>query len=600
MPVPQVLDPIHATLRPLSLSQHELEVELLLPADLAAQGPVMALPAWTPGSYLVRDYARFLDRLVLVDAQGMSHPVEKLDKQRWKLPALKGGARLRYRLFCNELTVRTNHMDVTHAHVVGAATFLYPETESGRPFRVGFEGFPKGWKTVSSLPKSGKCYCAEDHDTLVDSPFELGTFKLHTWRSGETVFEFAITGEHPGDEARILEATAHMVEACREIFGDFPFSRYLFLLTFSPGLRGGLEHRDCTSLLTDPFRLDTPEGYGELYLLIAHEFFHVWNVKRLRAPELGPFDYSRENCTRLLWFHEGFTSFMQYVIALKAGVVAWPWVAGKLAAAWTDNTTRAGRLEQNLEASSWDAWIRHYKPTEFSANSTVSYYEKGALIAWMMDARIRLGSRGKHGLESLFARLWQDVGDGFVTDALLRKAYEALSGEAAEGFWGSWIQGVKELDASSIEQAYGLHFETWAPWERLSEEEAQNPVTLARAKGYSGLSFGNGSPSIQNVVPDSPAAEAGLSYGHEILAVNGWRTSTAIEVQKRLEEVGVDGEAEVLAADRGRVRTHRFRLVENPTRLVRIIMDPKAKATPCSAFRALTGTEHDAVERKAR
>ncbi len=600
MPVPQALDPIHATLRPLSLAQHELEVELALPAELTAQGPVMALPAWTPGSYLVRDYARFLDRLCLVDAKGVSHPVEKLDKQRWKLPVLKGGARLRYRLFCNELTVRTNHMDATHAHLVGAATFLYPEAEPERPFRVGFEGFPKGWKTASSLPKSGKCYCAKNHDTLVDSPFELGTFRLHTWRSGGADFAFAITGEHPGDEARIVEATAHMVETCRGIFGDFPFDRYLFLLTFSPGLRGGLEHRDCTSLLADPFRLDTPDGYGELYLLIAHEFFHVWNVKRLRAPELGPFDYSRENCTRLLWFHEGFTSFMQYVIALKTGVVTWPWVAGKLGAAWTDNTTRAGRLEQSLETSSWDAWIRHYKPTEFSANSTVSYYEKGALIAWMMDARIRLGSRGKHGLESLFARLWKRVGDGFVTDVMLRETFEALSGEAPEGFWGPWIQGVEELDASSIERAYGLHFETRAPWERLSEEDAQNPVTLARAKGYSGLSFGNGSPSIQNVVPDSPAAEAGLSYGHEILAVNGWRTSTAIEVQKRLGEVGVDGEAEVLAADRGRVRTHRFRFVENPTRSVRIILDPKAKASQRAAFRMLTGTKHTAAQRKAR
>ncbi len=599
MPVAQALDPIHATLRPLSLAQHELEVELVLPAELMAQGPIMALPAWTPGSYLVRDYARFLDRVCLVDARGESHPVEKIDKQRWKLPVLKGAARLRYRLFCNELTVRTNHVDVTHAHLVGAATFLYPEAEPGRPFHVAFEGFPKGWETASSLPRSGKCHRAEDYDTLVDSPFELGTFRLHTWTSGKTVFEFAITGEHPGDEARLLEATARMVETCGEIFGGFPFSRYLFLLTFSPGLRGGLEHRDCTSLLADPFRLDTPEGYGELYLLIAHEFFHAWNVKRLRAPELGPFDYSGENCTRLLWFHEGFTSFMQYVIALKAGVVSWSWVAGKLAAAWTDNTTRAGRLEQSLEASSWDAWIRHYKPSEFSANSTVSYYEKGALVAWMMDARIRLGSRGRYGLESLFAWLWREVGDDHVTDALLRKAFEALSGEASDGFWRPWIQGVEELDATSIERAYGLRFETWAPWERLSEDEARDPVALARAKGYSGLAFGNGSPLVQNVVPGSPAAEAGLSYGHEILAVNGWRTSTAVEVQKRLAEVGLGGAAELLAVDRGRVRTHRFRLVENPTRSVRIIPDPKAKATQRAAFRALTGAERTAVERKA-
>ena len=597
MPLPQALEAIRATLRPVSLSQHELEVELTLPADLVAQGPVMALPVWTPGSYLVRDYARFLDRLCLVDAQGTQHPVEKIDKQRWQLPVIKGVAHLRYRLFCNDLTVRTNHLDARHAHLVGAATFLFPEGEAHRPFLIAFEGFPKEWRIATALPRIGRRYRAEDHDTLVDAPFELGTFRPHAWQSGETTFEFAFTGEHPGDEARILDATEKIVEVCRSIFGGFPFDRYLFLLTFSPGLRGGLEHRNCTSLIADPFNLNSPEAYAELYLLIAHEFFHVWNVKRLRAPELGPFDYARENPTRLLWFHEGFTSFMQYVILLKAGLVAWPWVVCKLSESWTENTTRAGRLEQSLEASSWDAWIRLYKPTEFSRNSTVSYYDKGALVAWMMDARIRVGSRGKHGVESLFARLWAQVGDGPITDSLLRETFEALAGEPAQGFWQAWIQGVAELDAAPIETAYGLRFEIHTPWESLSEED---PTALARAKGYSGLVFGNGAPIVQNVDPGSPAAEGGISYGQEILAVNGWRTGKASEVQRRLEEIGVDGEAEVLVSDMGRVRTCRFLLVENPTRRVRIAPEAKASAAQRKAFRAFTGTTHPAAGKKTR
>ncbi len=589
---PMVSEAIHATLRPLSLPLHELEVELSLPVDLAEQGPVMALPVWTPGSYLVRDYARFLDRLRLVDAAGREHPVEKVGKQRWKLPALRGGARLRYRLFCNDLTVRTNHLDAIHAHLVGAATFLYPEAEAGRAFHVDFEGFPKGWKVASALPKSGRFFRAENHDALVDSPFELGTFRLHRWRSGQAAFEFAITGEHAGDEARIVEATRRVVETCGELFGGFPFERYLFLLTFSPGLRGGLEHRDCTSLLADPFRLDTAEGYAELYLLIAHEFFHAWNVKRLRAPELGPFDYAAENLTKLLWFHEGFTSFMQYVLVLKAGVAGWPWVARKLGTAWSDNVGRPGRLEQSLEESSWDAWIRHYKPTEFATNSTVSYYEKGALVAWMMDARLRLGSGGKRGLEALFQRLWAQVGDGPVTDGALRDAFEVLSGERAEAFWDPWIRGTAELDAGPIERAYGLRFESRAPWESLPAEEAEDPLFRERAKGYTGLSFANGAPTVQNVIPGSPAAEAGLAYGHELVAVNGWRTATALEAQKRLHEIEVGREAEVLAADRGRIRAFRFRPVESPLRTVRIVPDPKAGAAQRAAFRALTGLEH--------
>lgn len=589
MPALQPSEAIIATLRPINLALHELEVELKLPPKLAAKGLVMAMPAWTPGSYLVRDYARFLDRLCLIDAKGREHPVEKLDKQRWKLPSIKGEVRLRYRLFCNELTVRTNHVDATHAQLVGAATFLYPEVERQVPFRVAFDGFPKGWKVATSLPKVGNHYQAHDFDTLVDSPFELGTFRLHTWHSGNAAFEFAFTGEHGGDEARIVKATQRIVEVCCRLFHGLPFERYLFLLTFSPGLRGGLEHRDSTSLITDPHRLDTAEGYAELYLLIAHEFFHVWNVKRMRAPGLGPFDYSQETCTRLLWFHEGFTNFMQYRVALDAGVVSWPWVARKLSLAWTDNCVRSGRLEQSLEESSWDAWIRHYKPNEFTTNSTVSYYEKGALVAWMMDARIRLASRGQRGLEAFFERLWERAGDGLITDSILRDIFHELSGENPVPFWAAWIQGVGELDATSIEQAYGLRFEKLAPWDLLSPEEAQDPILYSRAHGYTGLSFGNGAPLIQNVVPDSPAAQAGLAYGQEILAVNGWRTNTAGEAQKRMAEIEVGREVDVLASERGRIHGYRFRVAETPFRSIRIVQDPKASPVQRRAFRCLAG-----------
>lgn len=591
-PVLPNAEPIRATLRPLNLALHEVEVELALPAPLAALGPVMALPAWTPGSYLVRDYARFLDRVRLVDALGIPHPVEKLDKQRWKLPSLSGEARLTYRLFCNDLTVRTNHADAAHAHFVGAATFLFPEAEPGRPYDVGFKGFPKTWKIATALPKSGGRYRAADYDTLVDSPFELGTFRLHRWDSAGAAFEFAITGEHPGDEGRMVEGTQRIVAVCSELFQGFPFERYVFLLTFSPGLRGGLEHRESTSLIADPFRLDSPEGYAELFTLIAHEFFHAWNVKRMRAPGLGPFDYTGENYTRLLWFHEGFTNFLQYILALRAGLVPWAWAAQKLSQSWTDNTTRAGRREQSLEESSWDAWIRHYKPTEFSANSTVNYYDKGSLVAWMMDAQIRLGSRGRHGLEALFRWLWQRVGDGTVTDEILREGFESLSGQPAGPFWSAWILGCEELDACSIQRAYGLRFDWRAPWDELSPEEAADPSSMAKAKGYVGLTFGNGSPVVQNVMPGSPAAEAGLGYGDEIVAVQGWRTVSAAEAQKRFREIEVGREVNVLAASRGRVGARTFRVVENPTRLVRIVADSKAGVAQRKAFLALTGMEH--------
>ncbi len=581
--------PIRFIVRPLDLPLHEVEVEMHLPPEATGQAAVAALPAWTPGSYLVRDYARFLDRVSLKDDQGRNRAVEKLDKQRWRLPALPKGGVLTYRLYCNDLTVRTNHVDSVHAHLVGSASFLYLEGQQDRSTEVRFEGWPQGWKVATGLAAKRGTYLAKDHDELVDSPFELGTFRKHEWTCGKVAFEFAITGDHCGDEQRIVEGTKRIVDVCGGMFGGFPFERYAFLLTFSPGARGGLEHRDSTSLLADPFSLDKPEGYYELFTLIAHEFFHAWNVKRLRASELGPFDYAKENPTKLLWFHEGFTSFLQYGLVMKAETAPWSWVARKLAATWTDNTTRAGRHEQSLEESSFDAWIRFYKPTEFSTNSTVSYYEKGSLVAWMMDARIRLASNGRKGVDDYFRLLWKRFGDGHVTDADLREAFRELTGDDPNPFWERYISGVAELDGTVIERAYGLKLVKIAPWEVLPEEEANDPAFAARARTYSGLVFQGENPTIANVVPGSPAAKAGLAYGQEVLCVDGWRTLTAGDVGRRIADVRVGESAEILAVERGRVKRCLVLVEENPLRSTRIVPLPKCAAEQRAAFKDWTG-----------
>jgi predicted metalloprotease with PDZ domain len=354
-------------------------------------------------------------------------------------------------------------------------------------------------------------------------------------------------------------------------------------------VRGGLEHRDSTSLLADPQQMERAEGYWDLFLLIAHEFFHVWNVKRLRDPALGPFDYQRETMTRLLWFHEGFTTFMQYAIALRAGAAPWSWVAQRLAGSWSDNVTRAGRREESLEEASFDAWIRHYKPTEFSPNSTVSYYDKGAMVAWMMDADLRLASAGEHGLDQLFALLWRRFGDGAVTDGDLRAAYGELAGKDPGPFWSRFIQGKAELDAGPIERAYGLTFTAKAPWELLGNGEAGDPDALRRARVYAGLAFSGDAPSVANVIPGSPGAEAGLGYGMAILAVDGWRTLSASDIQRRLGDHGPGDPVAILAVDRGRVRTFALTLEENPHRTIQLGADPAAGTGQRDAFSAWTG-----------
>jgi len=423
----------------------------------------------------------------------------------------------------------------------------------------------------------------------VDSPFELGTFRSRTFRTGGTTFELAFTGPHDGDEDRITAATRKIVEAAGAVFDGFPFKRYLFLFTFAPKLRGGLEHKDCTSLISDSLAFDRPEGYFALYQLVAHEFFHAWNVKRLHDPALGPFDYGRENPTRMLWFHEGMTSYLEHLLVLRAGVVPWSHTAKELARCWSEQVQRPGRLEQSLEESSWDAWIRLYKPHEFSPNSSVSYYDKGELVAWLMDAALREGSRGKAGLTDLFALLWRRHGEGGVTDAGVRRAFEELSGRAPGPFWEAYVSGRAELDAGLVRRAFGLVLEARAPWEGLSAEGPEDPAALARAKAWTGLVLGPNGPVVQNVIPGSPAADAGLSFGMELLAVDGWRTATAAEAQRCLALPGAGGQVRLLAADRGRVFEATVRVVESPERSHRLIPASGATEAQRAAFAASFG-----------
>jgi predicted metalloprotease with PDZ domain len=591
--------PIQAILRPLDLAQHLFEVELTLPAEALAQEAVAALPAWTPGSYLVRDYARFVDRVRLQDGR-KEQPLEKLDKQRWRVPASKRELVLRYRVYGNDLTVRTNHLDASHAQIIPAATFLYLEGQLQRPVEVRFEGFPADWKVASALPLKQGAYFATDFDTLVDSPFELGTFRPRRFKTGGTAFELAFTGLHNADEARITDATQKIVEAAGAIFGGFPFRRYLFLFTFTPRLRGGLEHRDCTSLIADSHAFDKPEGYFNLYQLVAHEFFHAWNVKRLHDPALGPFDYSRENPTKALWFHEGLTSYMEHLIALRAGVVPWSHAARELALCWSEQVQRPGRLEQSLEESSWDAWIRHYKQHEFSTNSSISYYDKGEMMAWLMDANLREGSQGKAGLPELFALLWTRHGEAGLTDADIRRAFQELSGQDSGPFWDAYISGRAELDPTPLRRAFGLELASRAPWDGLSSVEQEDPAALRRARAWTGLVLTPQGPMVQNVLPGSPAAKAGLSFGMEILAVDGWRTTTAAEVQRGLAEPGPGGKVLVLAADRGRILEATVPVIENPERTHRLVAAPQATAVQRAAFEAAYGQTFPAPRQRGQ
>lgn len=567
--------PIRATLRPLALAEHAVEVELQLPRQAVEKGGVLFMPAWTPGSYLIRDHARLLDRLDLQDSGGNPVALRKLDKQRWAFPELPRGGRVRYRLHCNDLSVRTNHVDGRHAQLIGAATFLGLEGELLRPWQVRLEGWPKGWKVATALERKGRSWVAPDYHGLVDAPLELGTFTRHDWNSAGTAFSLAVTGPHQGNERRIAEGAQRIAEAGRAWFGGFPFPRYLFLLTFSPCARGGLEHRDCCSLLADPFAVREPKGLAELDQLVAHEFFHAWSVKRLRPADLAADAYDREAHSSLLWFFEGFTSFAQQVLCAQAGLLEAGEVLQEMGRLWTEHLLRPGRSEQSLASASWDAWIRAYKPNEFSANTSVNYYDKGCLVAWILEGELRQATGGTRGVQDLFADLWTRHGDGSVSDEDLRRAVRRVGGFDPDPFWRNFILGTSELDSTAIEAGLGLTRVQWgggSPW--------------------IGISCAQGSMLIQNVWPGSPASQADLGHGMEILAVDGWRTASTADFNRVVAGLEVGRQTEILAATRGRLSRHSLVPESRPSLSTQFLPAPAPTRGQQKAFRATFGQPH--------
>jgi len=401
----------------------------------------------------VGDTARFLSRMGLQEG-GKEVALEKLDKQRWHLPASTRDLRLRYRVYGNDLTVRTNHVDASHAQIIPAATFLYLEGQLERPVEVRFEGFPPAWKVASPLPLKGGAFLARNFDTLVDSPFELGAFRSRRFKSEGTTFELAFTGDHNSDEGRITEATQKIVEAAGAIFGGFPFKRYLFLFTFAPKLRGGLEHRDCTSLISDSHGFDKPEGYHALHQLVAHEFFHAWNVKRLRPVELGPFDYETEVHTKSLWIAEGFTDYYGDMLVHRAGLASREEFLESLSSKIEELQTAPGRLVQSVELASFDAWIKYYRPDENSSNTSISYYTKGAVVAFLLDAKIRKQTNNARSLDDVMRAAYQRFADtkGF-TAAEFRAVAEQVAGASLASFWDSAISGTAGIARTEIPAA---------------------------------------------------------------------------------------------------------------------------------------------------
>ena len=519
--------------------RHRFQVTMTVQCPGARQR--LSLPVWIPGSYLVREFARHLTPLQA--SQGGTHcEVMQLDKATWEV--VTDGRKpltVSYEVHAFDTSVRAAFLDARRGFFNGTSVFLRAQGLEDKPHRVRIGGLPKGWQVATALTPvkvnaaGWGVYEAPDHDELIDHPVELGTF----WRGEFTVrglrHEFVVAGASPDfDGDRLLADTRQICEAQIQFWHGrrkAAFDHYVFMLNAVEDGYGGLEHRRSTALICA--RKDLPrkgrpsagDAYTTLLGLISHEYFHTWNVKRLKPAAFDPIDLTRENMTRMLWFFEGFTSYYDDQFLLRTKLIdaaTYLKLIGK-----TVNQVRGtpGRLTYSVGQASFDAWTRYYRPDENTANATVSYYTKGSLVALSLDLALRLVPvRDGHlpKLDGVMERLWRlgrSITEADVAQALSDEAQRApdtaahLQARSAAHSWAEllhrWTETCEELPLSELLASHGVQWQSKA-------------APLPQKLGVR-LSEAGGALKVQAVMRHGLAETIGLSAGDELLALDGWR-----------------------------------------------------------------------------
>ncbi|HEX4452635.1 MAG TPA: PDZ domain-containing protein [Kofleriaceae bacterium] len=496
-------------------ADHLVSVELRF--EPSADHVDIALPAWCPGSYLIRDYARFVRELTAT-ADGRPVVATKLDKQTWRIAA--SGAReicVRYQVYGHELTVRTNHIDGEHAFLHGPATFAYPIAQTREAIEVSVRP-PAGWQVITAAPKSGEHYTAESIDALFDAPFHVGRVTVIGLAS-KVPARIAIWGERvpggPFDEARLAADLGAIVDDHVARFGEAPFHDYTFILMLAHDAYGGLEHRASSVNLFNPHFAGSRKHYEGLLELLSHELFHAWNGKRIAPKPLLDFDYAHEAYTPCLWVMEGITSHYDRFALRTSNRITGKSLLDKILDDWARLQATPGRGKQSLEQSSFDAWIKLYKPDESNLNTTVSYYLKGGLAMVALDLQIRRRTEGAKSLDDVLRAMWRDYGVPRVPHPDdLQPVFEAATGLALAETFDRVIRGTEDPDLATELAHVGLELKA-----------TFDPAQIADGLSAVWLGATASGTKLTGVFDGSPAQRAGLAPGDELVAIDRFRVT---------------------------------------------------------------------------
>ncbi len=511
---------------------------------------IFVMPVWTPGSYLVREFARNVEAFSACDGSGNALDWTKVDKSTWIVHS-KGALQVvtRYRVYAFESSVRTSFLDDSHGFINGAGLFMYLDGYLHVPYRVKITPYA-GWSRISTgldpVPGTRGVFHARDFDTLVDCPFEIGTHTILEFECRGIPHHVALYGEGNYEPGRLRTDLQKIVEEAAGIIGEIPYEHYTLLIQLLAEGGGGLEHANSASVIVSRWAFKPEDSYRNVLSLVSHEVFHAWNGKRIRPKELGPFDYTRENYTRLLWVSEGFTDYYGDLILRRAGLATPDQYLEQISKSIQEYEETPGRLAESPADASFDAWIKFYRKDANSLNASVSYYLKGALIGLVLDLEIRHHSDCSRNLDDvmrlLYSRYYKKLKRGF-TEAEFRDACEEVAHAPLERIFADYAYGTKEID-----------FPRYLGHAGLELVQSGNGKKEAH-KAYLGVHVRNveGKAVITAIPKGSPAYGQGLNVNDEIIALDGYRADTDT-LPARLEEKAPDAKVDIIVSRAGKLR----------------------------------------------
>lgn len=551
----------------------------------------LVMPNWTPGSYLIREYAANVNRISATSADGAALPLRKISKDRWQVNTGETDVLVvDYEVFTPDLNVSTSWASQAFSLINGTSIFLYTPQTSELPQRLNIVSDANRGESFTALPPApdGDGFRAENYDELVDNPVAVAKAPVYKFTHKTQEYVLLNVGENEfWDGKQAARDVEKIVAETQSFWGRNPLKRPFWFMNFIVGGKGGLEHDHSTVIMTGRRQMRNRSDYIKWLGLVAHEFFHVWNVRHMRPAGLARYDYQNEQYTSQLWLAEGLTSYYDNLLMSRAGLITPKEYMELLAKDIHRLETTPGRLMRPVQEASFDAWIRHYQPNANSINSTISYYTKGAVIGFVLDTYLREKSKGRHDLDEVMRKMY----DLYSNDPYSRNAFEKVvadvGGEEAGIFLRSLLTTTVEPDVDKAFEYYGLELNRGAIL--VTGEPYEEPLISDL-----GVIWEDETPGlvVKAVLQGTGGSSAGLIPGDEILAIgnerltrdrlDGLMTSyspgeqTSLLVSRRDKLIKLDIKLDVAIPDRYEIVLKSGFEKRNITRLQRLLgQDPR-------------------------